>query len=276
MIDPSAKLTVLHDDNGSFTDHTNDAADLTRDNFSMTLVAAEDYLYVGFFKPFGTLFAALTTPNTNANEFSAEIWDGSSWASVALTDESKGFTRSGYMFWERASMASTTVDSKTAYWLRLKPDADHTATTLRGINLIFADDAALKEEFFEIDNSSLYPTGESSHIAHHVAARNMIMQRLRNLQYIKTDADGNYVNMTQWDLFDLFEIKQAATMLALSKIFFLLSDNVDDQWWTKYREYQDKFEEAFGLARLSLDRDNDGIKDDNEVLRKTKVSRWVR
>ena len=102
------------------------------------------------------------------------------------------------------------------------------------------------------------------------------MQRLRNNQYVKLDGDGEYVNMTQWDLFDLFEIKQAAVMLTLSKIFFLLSDDVEDQWWTKYREYQDKFEEAFKLARISVDSQNDGVQDNNEKLVKKKVNRWQR
>lgn len=276
MIDPNSKLTVLHDDNGSFTDYTEDAADLTRDEFQITLVAAEDYIYVGYMKPFGTLFAALTTPNVNANELTAEIWNGSNWATIALTDESRGLTRSGYMFWDSASMVASTVDSKSAYYIRIKPSADHSATSIRGINLVFADDSALKSEFFEIDNSNLLPPGESSHLVHHVAARNTIIQRLRNMQYIKVDSTGKYVNITQWDLFDLFEIRQASIMLTLSKIFFNLADSTDDQWWAKYREYQDKYEEAFKLARLSLDMNNDGIKNDNENLTIYKVKRWVR
>lgn len=276
MIDPLSKLTVLHDDNSVFTDHSNAAADYIRDEFSLDLVAAEDYLYIGYFKPFSATYAKFTTANTNANTFTLEYFNGTSWTARAVNDETLGFTRSGFLTWDRTDMASTTINGIEAYYVRLKPSADHSATTVRGMNLVFSDDNSLKAEFSEINNQRLLSTGETDHIIHHVAARNTIIQKLRNLQYIKIDSSSNYVNLTQWDLFDLFEIKQAATMLALSKIFFLLSDEVDDNWWTKYREYQDKFEESFKVARLSIDADNDGVKDSNEVLVKKKVFRWNR
>lgn len=276
MIDPTTKLTVLHDDNGSFIDYSNDACDYLRDNFNTTLIAAEDYLYIGYSKPFHTVFVKIITANINSNSFTLEYYNGTSWVSGSINDETKGFTRSGFMSWDRSVMNSVSVNSIEKYYIRIKPSADHSATTIRGINLIFADDNALKQEFFEVDNSSLLPPGESDHTVHHVAARNSIIQSLRNLQYIKVNADGEFVNMTQWDLFDLFEIKQAATMLALSKIFFNLSDSIDDQWWAKYREYNDKYEEAFRLARITLDKDDDGIEDADEKLVKKNVFRWQR
>lgn len=276
MIDPLSKLTVLHDDNSVFVDHSESAADYIRDTFSMTLVAAEDYLYLGYSKPFNATYMKLITANLNANTLAMEYYDGTVWTARSVTDETLGMTRSGFLLWDSTGMEKTTVDGVEAYYVRLKPSADHTATTARGMNLVFADDTALKNEFFEIDNSNLLPPGETDHIVHHVSARNTIVQTLRNMQYIKTDDTGTYVNITQWDLFDMFEIKQAAVMLTLSKIFFILSDNQEDNWWTKYREYQDKYEEAFRLARLSLDTDNDGVKDDNENLVKTKVQRWNR
>lgn len=276
MIDPTTKLYVFHDDNSVFSDFTDLAADYIRDEFSMTLVAAEDYLYLGYYKPFNATYVKLITANTNANELALEYFDGTTWQSRSVTDETLGMTRSGFLLWDSTDMASTTINSQEAFYVRIKPSADHTVTTARAMNLVFADDNALKQEFFEIDNSSLLPPGETDHIVHHVAARNTIIQKLRNLQYIKTNSDGIYVNMTQWDLFDLFEIKQSAIMLTLSKIFFLLSDSPEDTWWAKYREYQDKFEEAFKLARLTLDVDDDGVKDAGENLVKKKVSRWQR
>jgi len=276
MIDPISKLTVLHDDNGVFVDHSNAAADYIRDNFSVELIAAEDYLYLGFSKPFSSTYIKLVTANTNANSIVMEYWNGTAWVARSVTDETLGLTRSGFMYWDRANMAISTINSIAAFYIRIKPNVDQTASTVRGINLVFADDNALKQEFFEIDNASLLPQGETDHMVHHVAARNTIIQKLRNLQYIKFDNSGKYVNMTQWDLFDLFEIKQAAVMLTLSKIFFILSDSQEDTWWAKYREYQDKFEEAFKLARLSLDSNNDGVKDASEELVKFKNNRWLR
>lgn len=276
MIDSRTKLTVLHDDNGVFTDLSNKAADYLRDDFSFQMVAAEDALYVGFRKPVGAAYLALTTPNTNACTLSAEVWNGTAWASVELHDETDGMTRSGFMTWDKSGMNSTTVDGSDKYWLRVKTDTDHSLTTARGLNLVFSDDAMMKAEFFEIDNASLLPSGESSHISTHVAARNAMIQALRNLGYIKENATTGEQNIDQWDLHDIYEIRQAAMYLALSKIFFNLSDSVDDNWWQKYREYQDKHEEAFRLARISMDLDDDGTEDTEEKRKPMQSYRWNR
>lgn len=276
MIDSRTKLTVLHDDNSVFADYTREAADYLRDSFSTTLVAAEDYIYIGYRKPINAVYVELETANTNSNTMSVEIYDGTSWVSTDLHDETNGLTRSGFLTWDKTDMSNTTINSEDKYWVRLKPDADHTATTFRGINLVFADDQMMKSEFFEIDNSSLLPTGESSHVTTHVAARNMIVQSLRNLGYIKENATTGEQNIDQWDLHDIYEIRQGAMYLALSKIFFNLSDSVDDNWWQKYREYNDKYEEAMRLARLSMDLDDDGVEDTEEKRQPMQSYRWNR
>ena len=276
MIDSRNKLKVLHDDNSVFSDYSLDAADYIRDEFTIQLTAAEDYLYVGYSRNFGACYVELTTANTNSNTLGAEYWDGSAWQSLDVQDETRGFTRSGFLQWDKSLLNSTTVNSEEAYWVRLKPDADHSATLVRGINIVFSDDAQLKREFFEIDNSNLLPLNESSHITTHVAARDMIIQQLRNMGYIKEDANYDLHIMSAWDLHDIMEVREAAKFLALAKIFFNLSDSIEDNWWQKYREYQDKFEEAFRLARISLDLDNDGVKDDVEDSRKRRSWRWSR
>lgn len=276
MIDPKSKLFVLHDDNSVFSDHSDNAADYVRDNFSVELVAAEDYLYLGYTKPFGSAYIELVTANVNTNSLTLEYNDGTTWQSLSLTDESKGMTRSGYWFWDKSVMKSSEVNNQEAFWVRVRPSVDHSPTSVRGINLIFSDDNMLKNEFFEIDNSNLLPPGESSHIVNHVASRNTIIQRLRNLGYIKTTSASQVLDINQWDLIDIFEIRQAATMLCLAKIFFILSDSPEDTWWAKYREYQDKYEEMFRLARLSIDIDNDGTDDAEEVKAQVKSFRWNR
>jgi hypothetical protein len=75
---------------------------------------------------------------------------------------------------------------------------------------------------------------------------------------------------------DVFEIREAAIFLALSKIFFNLSDSPDDHWWIKYREYADKYEAKMTVARLSIDTDDDGITDEDEKQRQFNPTRWAR
>jgi hypothetical protein len=280
MIDPKSKLTVLHDDNGTFVDFTELAADLTRDNFQMQLTAAEDYIYIGYEKPFGSLYAEMYTANNNANVFTAQMYNGTSWVALSnYSDESQGFTRSGFMFWEQDDMKATAVNTITKYYIRLKPSANHTTKTVRGINLIFANDAAMIAEFSEITNSNLLPAGEVSHIRTHVSTRNHILQQLRNhYQKLNTSESTSTVaeKINQFDLMDIFEVREAAVYLSLSKIFFNLSDSLEDHWFIKYREYQDMFEKKMTVAYLSIDTDNDGVKDANETQRQFNPTRWAR
>ena len=79
MIDPKTKLTVLHDDNSTFVDHSDNAADYTRDTFDVTLVAAEDKFYMGFTKPFSGVYAEFTTANTNAKGSCKSVRNACPW-----------------------------------------------------------------------------------------------------------------------------------------------------------------------------------------------------
>ena len=275
MIRSDEKLYVFHDDDSAFTNHTEDAADLSRDNFDVTLTTA-DFLYVGYYKPFSTIYTEIITPDSGSANLSAEYYDGTTWQPLAIADSTKNFSRNGYLIWEKAPMKSVEINSQSAFWIRISSSIDTSAVTFRGLNLIFADDADLKREFFEIDNANLLPAGEGSHVIHHVASRNYIVQRLTNLGYVKYDSDNQEESITFWDLHEISEVRQAAVMLSLSKIFFNLSDSPEDTWWAKYREYQDKFEEMFKVVKLSFDTDDDGLVDDNENLKEKKVTRWVR
>lgn len=276
MIDDRIKLTVMHDDNSSFVDVTESAGDYIRDSFSLTMIAAEDYLYVGFRKAVSNIYIELEAPNVNANTLSAEIWDGTAWVAASISDETKGLTRSGFISWDKSVMNETDVNSVSMYWIRVKPSVDHSATTVRGINLVFSDDNSLKQEFFEIDNSNILPNGETSHISKHVASKNHIIQRLRNLKYIKTNSSTGAENLDQWDLHDIYEIKEASKFLTLSKVFFNLSDSIDDNWWQKHVMFQEKFEQMFDLAKLSIDLDDDGVEDADEKLTQRSPQRWSR
>jgi hypothetical protein len=276
MIDPAARFSVIKSDNGAFSNVSTDAADLTRDNFLFTMVAAEDYIYVGYSKPFSALYAEFVTPNTNAADLEAEIYNGTAWVSQQVDDETKGFTRSGFIFWDKSAMMSTSVNAVERYWIRFVPSVDTTAISFRGINMIFADDNSMVSEFPEILNSNLLPAGQTSHILTHVASRNHILHSLRN-HYQKAGVNDSFLTkINQFDLIDVFEIREAAMYLSLSKIFFNLSDAPDDNWWTKYKEYQDKYEEKMTVARLSIDENNDGVDDNNEKQQQFQPTRWAR
>jgi len=70
--------------------------------------------------------------------------------------------------------------------------------------------------------------------------------------------------VTCFDLLDKTEVALAATYLALSTIFFRMADNQDSIEWDKYKEYQDRFQNTFKSIQVTLDVNDNGIKDDDD------------
>lgn len=272
MLRTRNKLSVFHDDNSSFADYSNEALDFDRDTISITLHQSEDYLYVGYYKPISAFYIELGTANTNAGSFTGEFYNGTTWVSLeGLHDDTKSFTRSGFITWDRnqTDEDNTTVNSTDKYWYRFRPSVTHSATVINGLNIVFADDQDLKREFFEI--SDFLPSGESSFILTHVACRDHIIQVLRNAGYEKRNSAMLREDLTAFDLLELGEIKLAATYLALSKIFSNIQDDEEDIWRQKSQDYMSLYSKSQKNGFLSLDLDDDGIKDIPERVQRMDV-----
>jgi hypothetical protein len=267
VLNTDTKLTVYHDANGVFADHSSEAHDFSRDSFSLTLSSTTSYLYIGYRKPINSLFVSIGTVNTNANSFTAQYYNGSTWTALSVSDDTKGFTRSGFMTWDRnqTNQAATSINSTSLFWIRLRPSVTHSATILNGINFLFADDNDLTFEVPEITDSN-HLAGKTSHVLTHVAVRNQILQSLNNKNLKKHNlTTGLQEDLNAWDLLDYNQLKQAAVFLALSKIYFNFSDQVGDKYSVKSESYYNQFKSAFEVSRLALDTNNDGIKDTAEV-----------
>lgn len=277
MLQTKNKLTVLHDNNSVFNDFSNHSLDYARDSFTIDLDQSDDYLYVGFEKPVNTFYIEISTANTNANEFTSEFYNGTAWVSlVNFHDDSKGFTRSGFLSWDRNQIDQSTVEinSITKYFIRLRPSVNHSSAVVAGLNIVFADDIDLQRELYEI--SSFLPDNASSFILSHVSARDHIIQELRNDGRYKLDlSTGHLRDITAFDLLDISQVKLPATYLCLSKIFMNLSDEVDDKYQKYSEEYKSMYNNSMKMFYLNVDTDNDGIEDTDERLAPS-TSRMIR
>ncbi len=83
MLDDRTQLFVFHDDNTVFDDLSQSMQDYGRNEEVVDLVAADDFLYVGFVKPINALFVEMNTANTVTNTFDARFFNGTTF--VALT-----------------------------------------------------------------------------------------------------------------------------------------------------------------------------------------------
>lgn len=265
-------LTIFHDDNSVFGDKSLSLKEFTRDTVSISLSSTEDYLYLGLYKPFQKTWVELDVANSVSNTFAIEFYNGTAWTAVENDiDETLGWTRSGFISWDldQTDWVANTINSKELFWIRLRPSADHAGSVLRGINMVFSDDENLKEEYRGIMDFKL--EADNSFIVTHNNAKKEIIQNLRNRGRIKRNSSI----LKDIDAFDILEpeqVREASKFLVLSKIFFEISDSVDDKYYQLYQDYKKKYDAAFDLFYLTIDIDDDGVVDSNEKLAVTRIS----
>jgi hypothetical protein len=257
-------LFFLHDDNGVYTDYTLEAQDYIRDDISISYVSAEDSILIGLYKPFPSVYLELISNSTQPGvtyEYSTET----GFDSLDISDFSNGFKRSGFIEWQKPNdWEAASIDGKNLFYIRIKFDAD-TDIVLRGLNIVFADDNDLKAEMFSLGDN-FHPVGESSFISYHAAARNDIIQTLRNSGKVtRKDSAKTVEDFTKWDILEPKQVRQAAKYLALSKIMFDTSNDITDKYYQRYTDYLDKYGQAFKLYLLTWDADDDGIADNQEL-----------
>lgn len=274
-MDLRTKLTVIYSDGGVETDYSVESQDFKRDNYQVTLTT-DDFIYIGFRKVFNAVYVSLEAVNAVSSSLSLEYYtEDSVWAPLEISDDTRALSRSGFINWQRPSDAAPlTVGGVEACYVRLSANDDIDPVTIQAINLVFSDDNDICQEVPALIDACFYPQGQTSHILLHVAAKNYIMGRLRSLGYVKETSSGEQ-NINEWDILDIYELRMASTYYAISQIYFNLSDNVEDQYWAKYKEYEQKFEEMFALGRLRVDINDNGQVDSTEK-RQINTIRWGR
>lgn len=270
----SNRLKVFFDKDGSFTDHTSEMENyITDGTFAMSNDATNDYLYIGKLdKPIHSVHFYLSVLSTDAGSLTGEYWNGSSWTALpGFSDGTSNFTKSGFVDWNVNidDDEKTTVNSVEAHWYRFYPSVSMSCT-FKGISILFSVDIDLEEEFFAIEDykqKTLDGTSEIDFIRLHQSARNEIVQRLNNSGHNKINSAGRRERLDYWDVLDRFEVRQASKYLALSKLFFELSDDVNDKFYQKATDYKTDYNRAIDSFRLTIDLDDDGKIDAGERQR---------
>jgi hypothetical protein len=271
---------IYEEETGVFIDYSKQAKDFLRDSFNINPVVSDSSaLYIGLYKPFNSAYVELETASLVDQILSFEIEGETGLLPLLVDDDTNAFKRNGFLTWNRQpeeAWVETTVNGESAYWLKINfgEDCD---VTVKGLNLVFSDDQDLQSE--EPNINRLLPLNSTSFINYHVAARNEIIQRIRNGGEIKAKENAErkeYQNITKWDLLDFGEVRQASKYLTLAKIYFNISDNTDDKAFQKHTAYMSMFGSAFKLYFRSIDNNDDGFKEDMEVLkpRYTELVRW--
>lgn len=262
------KICVIHEN----TDYSKEMSDFVRKPVDYTVVV-NDYLYLGHSKPINQFYFNISTVNTAVATTTVEYYNGTAWVSVEdLTDNTYGFTESGFLCWEAAdcdqNQTKTTINSTEKYFYRVSFDVEVTATIL-GIGVLFSDDSDIYIEYPILDNPKyrVAVSGNASSYANiHVQVRDYILSDIRNTginKYTKDDPKSCafFKQITEFDLFNIEEVRFAARMLAMSNIYYKLSDSPDDRWQIDAERYKAEYLRAFNVAFVSIDRNDDGKKE---------------
>jgi len=262
MIKINEKLNVLHDNNGVFSDLSNDLSSFQRDEAQIEFTSNEDKIYIGFYKPINVFYVEFNNPNINATSLSLNYFNGSSFTeATGFNDDTKGFTRSGFINFERNLLneESTTVNGVEKFWYELDFSSSTSIMDIIGLNIVFSDDQDLKRELYEVDK--YLPMGSGSHILSHVSARDEIIQTLNIIGKEKINVETGWgQDITAFDLMEISEVKLASTYLVLSKIMFSASDSTEDVYSQKSSRYETLAMNIVNSTRLNVDLNDDGNK----------------
>lgn len=263
------------DDNGSFTDFSNAARDYLRDDTVIGFVALEDRLLFGLYKPFNSVYLEFNSVADASVSLSFKYYNGTSFVDVSAIDDTLNYARSGFIKWDKPDdWASLDIDGDDVFWIEVTSDIDFN-TTIRGLNSVLSDDNDLLKEQRQLMTEGLAP-GDTTFIAYQVAARDEIIQSLRNGGHITRQINAREREDLQiWDLLKPDQLRVASKYLALSKIMFDISSNTDDKWYGNFRDYQGMYGGAFKLYLMAIDTDDDG-KDDAFEVNQIRTSRFIK
>ena len=241
-------------------DATEEMSDYTVDTFTEAFTGG-GFIYIGFRKPINSIYLGLSTPSDAKLSIQAFRFT-TTFEEMDIIDRTSGLTRSGFIKWDRSTGQEnkTTVNGLNRFWYRIDVPEPTAELVFTGVNIVFSDYNDLKEEFPNI--TEYLPTGQQSFIGFHQAARKQIIQTLSN-RGRRVYGDGPK-KIDQWDLLNFSEIRQAAKFLALSKLFFWLSDQVDDKWHQHARSFMSLYGQQFENFFLSIDKNDDGLEQVSE------------
>jgi hypothetical protein len=272
----NSKLFIKHYNATTYSDLSVYLNELNGDGNDFYLLSTH-YVYLGYKKIVNQIFIEMAIANSVSNAMTVEQYNGSSWVELKKIDETQGLKKSGFVYFDEDTNNSqkTTIDGTEAVWYRLKFSSNHSSTSrIRGINLVFNNEQDMKK--YEPSIANYYPKNFSSHINSILAAREEILSRINNSDkkvYYYPDVYSNEFSVdaslfTQFDLFNVDELRECSTLLAIYNWYLNRSDaNGGDIYGEKAKEYLNRFERAFKLwagKSLSLDRNGDGKEDNFE------------
>lgn len=247
---------------------------INEESFSATLTNS-DYFTLGYKKQLSFYFVELITPNTVSGlTLTAEIYNGTTWDSIELLDETRGFTKSGFLFLPQGHGG---VSDGTNVKVRFQLSGTSSSIEFNAINLVFCNYEDLKGENSAVDK--FLARGKTSFIAEMETATQEILTDINNSGKNKYSGE-RFDRFTRWDVFDLEDVRNACKQ----KVFAKMHDNRSDSDNPDFHErkaalYEERYNakfQAFAGSKLSLDLNDDGEESESENDDSIQFGKFVR
>jgi len=260
MLDLKEKLTILFHDNllDVYEDKSLYLNQFKEENiYSLEFNSSID-IYIGFKKPIKNFYVHLKTPSEDKMNLVFYHSTKSGLNELKVFDETYGFSKSGFIQWEDIGVNNFLVNGISLYWVKIST-TNISNISFCAINMLLNSIYDLSSKYPQIENEDFLLGKESFHVAIE-NARNELVSRLIRLG-IETNFKGR---LTVFDLLDVQEIREASTFLTLSNIFEMVSDNHDDKYYRLAKSFFKKYDDAFKVYSLSIDKNQTGITDNQK------------
>lgn len=235
-----------------------------------------DFFYLGFYGKFSSRYVQVHTANNVISALTVEYWDGTQWSAVDdLVDQTASggacFAQSGFISWVNKdnwkARSLTGIDSDVElFWVRLSVSVNLFASTkVHSFLNIYSDDVLLRAYFPEIISDANYlPSGETNFLDQHLAAKDLVVLRLKQRKLIHNEAqiiEANDVAIASVYAAAMLILQPIATSPASKDLLEVAKSG---------------FDEEISKVSFSVDQNEDGIVDENERLQNFSVEVYRR
>lgn len=258
------------------TDISNEMSSFSTDEVDFELTPAQT-LRVGFRKPFALIYFELSTPSTASAKLTATYENEDGNQSLEIIDETKGFTRSGFIKFKRPEdIVETEASSIKKMFVEIKTDiALDPGTKLKGVGVVFCNN----QDLIDIRSNVIDKLNKGESLIGKISlAKDHIIREMnaRGNIKIKTDptgslTSGSYIDeVNEFDFFNIEQMRLACAYKALA-LFFLeeKSDKEGDKWEAQGMRYEVTAGELLDAYVSRIDIDDDGKEDLDELNQTT-------